>query len=300
MRLRSLLFVGTVLGISGLDGDPLSRTWQRMDGGAWQIASESIEEPSVSDAREGRSTVCPAGMIAIDGTMRSGPEDAIERLQDTTCLEWQPNSFPGRCLRFDADRWRALMLTLPVRPMRFCIDRFEYPNRRGAFPVISVTWHEARNSCAREAKRLCTEDEWTFACEGEEAKPYPYGYARDDEACVIDRQSPAFNPVALSRRDSFAWVQELDRLWRGEPSGAYERCRSPFGVRDLTGNVDEWTTSTRSSGFQSILKGGYWGPIRARCRPSTRAHGEGFAFYQQGFRCCADIGDGTRAALHPE
>jgi formylglycine-generating enzyme required for sulfatase activity len=60
-----------------------------------------------------------------------------------------------------------------------------------------------------------------------------------------------------------------------------------FGVYDLIGNVDEWTRSA-VRGRPSILKGGYWGPVRTRCRPTTRAHGESHAFYQQGFRCCAD------------
>lgn len=171
--------------------------------------------------------------------------------------------------------------------MRFCIDRYEHPNRRGAFPVVATTWSEARATCASAGKRLCTEDEWTLACEGNDALPYPYGFVRDDEACVIDRRNPAFDAESLSNRSTDAYADELDRLWRGEPSGARPRCRSPFGVHDLTGNVDEWTITTRRSGMKSILKGGYWGPIRARCRPSTRAHGEDFAFYQIGFRCCA-------------
>jgi MYXO-CTERM domain-containing protein len=56
----------------------------------------------------------------------------------------------------------------------------------------------------------------------------------------------------------------------------------------MTGNVDEWTHSARSTGFASVLKGGYWGPVRARCRPATRAHNEDFVAYQQGFRCCGE------------
>jgi len=74
----------------------------------------------------------------------------------------------------------------------------------------------------------------------------------------------------------------------------------------MTGNVDEWviheehfTTPElpgKKAPFISGLKGGYWGPIRAACRPVTTAHNELFFFYQVGFRCCADAkekGDGV-------
>jgi hypothetical protein len=42
------------------------------------------------------------------------------------------------------------------------------------------------------------------------------------------------------------------------------------------------------SAHTSGLKGGYWGPVRDRCRATTIAHSEGFRFYQIGFRCCSD------------
>jgi hypothetical protein len=228
-------------------------------------------------------------MVAIAGAMKLAAAGAIESLQSGTCLEWQSKSTPARCLAFDRARWAGVAAELSVTPMRFCIDRFEYPNRFGGYPLIAVTWDEAQTLCHEEGKRLCTEDEWTFACEGEAALPYPYGFTRDASVCVIDRLNPPFDPVALTERSSAKYVAELDRLWRGERSGTSPGCRSTFGVYDLTGNVDEWTSSTRPEGFRSILKGGYWGPIRARCRPSTRAHAPSFAFYQQGFRCCSEL-----------
>ena len=145
-----------------------------------------------------------------------------------------------------------------------------------------------RDSCKKGSKRLCTESEWTFACEGEEVRPYPYGWTRDTTACVIDRSWRPFAEGALQPRDGDNARQELDRLWQGEPSGSRGGCKSPFGVYDMTGNVDEWTRSVNSTGFASVLKGGYWGPVRARCRPATRAHNEDFVAYQQSFRCCGD------------
>jgi formylglycine-generating enzyme required for sulfatase activity len=149
---------------------------------------------------------------------------------------------------------------------------------------------------------LCTEDEWTFACEGEEATPYPTGYMRDETACVIDRPWKLFDERRLAVRDSTLAIAEIDYVWQGEASGARPGCRSPFGVYDMTGNVDEWTSSVQHEGYRSIFKGGYWGPVRARCRAATRAHNEDFYFYQQGFRCCTDAPraeEGARSMVPP-
>ncbi|HEX4446904.1 MAG TPA: SUMF1/EgtB/PvdO family nonheme iron enzyme, partial [Polyangiaceae bacterium] len=185
-------------------------------------------------------------------------------------------------------KWTRIARDLPVRPEHFCVDRFEYPNRKGGYPIIAVTWHEAGALCTQRGARLCTEDEWTFACEGEDARPYPTGFVRDPKTCVVDRPWKLFDERLLAVRDSSLAISEIDYVWQGEASGSRPLCRSPFGVYDTTGNVDEWTRSVQHEGYQSIFKGGYWGPVRARCRASTRAHNEEFYFYQQGFRCCAD------------
>ncbi|HEY3820160.1 MAG TPA: SUMF1/EgtB/PvdO family nonheme iron enzyme [Polyangiaceae bacterium] len=272
--------------------EPLDHEWRLIDDAHWQIVSPgATEDPEVTDAREGTRGDCGAGMVEVRGEMLdegSGYFDVVEALQRNTCVDWITRTFPERCARFDQGRWRSVSANLPRRSMHFCIDRFEYPNLRGAFPWIMVDWNEARAICGREGKRLCTEAEWTFACEGEQASPYPYGYERDARACVIDRTWRAYKAGALFPRDTQAARAELDRLWQGEASGARALCRSPFGVYDMTGNVDEWTTSIVPGERPSILKGGYWGPVRTRCRPSTRAHGPDFSFYQQGLRCCAD------------
>jgi hypothetical protein len=68
---------------------------------------------------------------------------------------------------------------------------------------------------------------------------------------------------------------------------------SPYGVHDLTGNVDEWVVNEEGSfngpEFDSGLKGGYWGPVRNRCRPMTTDHNHWHRGYQIGFRCCSEI-----------
>jgi formylglycine-generating enzyme required for sulfatase activity len=251
-------------------------------------ASEAVE---TTDAAEGTRGRCGPGMVEIEGSMKvagAGYYDEVDALQRQSCDEWITRAFPERCARFDRGKWLTVSRGLPTQAKHFCIDRFEYPNRRGAYPWVSVSWTEAESICQAEGERLCTESEWTFACEGDEASPYPYGYDRDAQACVIDRPWRPVDEDALASRESGKARAEIDRLWQGEPSGARPRCRSSFGVYDMTGNVDEWTISVVPAERPSILKGGYWGPVRDRCRPSTRAHGEDYAFYQQGFRCCTD------------
>lgn len=270
----------------------LGHDWHLREGKHWQIDSGAAEDPAVIDAAEGTRGACAVGMVEIEGQMKAAAAqylDGMDELQKSVCTEWIDREFPERCARFDRDHWLRVSRDLPTTALHYCIDRFEYPNLRGAYPWIEVTWHEARAVCEQEGKRLCTEDEWTFACEGEEALPYPYGYHRDSEACVIDRIWRPVDEVALEGRTDERALREIDSLWQGEASGERRRCRSPFGVYDMTGNVDEWTVSVRHGERPSILKGGYWGAVRARCRPSTRAHGEDFSFYQQGFRCCSDV-----------
>ncbi len=269
------------------DEKPLAREWRSIEGKHWQVAGPPGEDPATTDAREGNRGSCSAGMIEVRGKMKTIANG--DHLQQSICKKWITRTFPERCAEFDREKWLAMTAKVPLVDKHFCIDRYEYPNRKGEYPIILLDWHEAGAICKGQGKRLCTEDEWTFACEGEEAMPYPYGYVRDPDACVVDKTwRPFVSSWALYGRASEQAKRELDGLWQGVASGTQPKCKSPFGVYDMIGNVDEWTRSSRP-GRQSILKGGYWGPVRTRCRPTTRAHGETHVFYQESVRCCADL-----------
>jgi formylglycine-generating enzyme required for sulfatase activity len=200
------------------------------------------------------------------------------------CLEWIDEK-RDRCQKYDPKP----ICEGKIEKRRFCVDRYEYPNQKGVYPAVMTSYIDADAACKAEGKRLCTSSEWTFACEGEEKLPYPYGSERDATACNIDR------PYRLPEMEAFSHDKkissEIDRLDQRVASGSMERCVSPFGVHDMTGNVDEWVVNERPDPEKNIdisaLKGGYFGPIRARCRPMTNSHNRWFRFYQVGFRCCA-------------
>ena len=159
-------------------------------------------------------------------------------------------------------------------------------------PQVLVDWADATRACEGAGKRLCAEDEWLFACEGEAMLPYATGYDRDPTACVMDRPYVE-RPKTLARWDACMASPECRRDFRKvdqrEPSGAFERCVSPFGVHDMNGNVNEWVSLPGEAyPHRSGLKGGWWGPVRDRCRPTVRFHDESDWGYEIGFRCCAD------------
>jgi len=225
-------------------------------------------------AKEPETMSCPDGMVEVEGSYCPSFEQK--------CVKWLDPANRTRCAEFAPSG----PCEGTAVPKHFCIDRFEYPNQEGMKPVVARTWEEARDACSAEGKRRCGDTEWTLACEGEERLPYPYGLARDAEACNIDRPHIEADPGSFTNpktRD-----KEIARLWQGEPSGARAACESPYGVFDMTGNVDEWVENESGTPHRSGLKGGHWGPVRNRCRPMTTAHDETFSFYQIGFRCCAD------------
>jgi formylglycine-generating enzyme required for sulfatase activity len=183
----------------------------------------------------------------------------------------------------------------------FCIDEYEYPNEKGAHPTWMITWYDAQATCLSLGKRLCYASEWTMACEGPDKTPFPYGWERDHDACNSDNQ---WIPPSLDKMyavdppdagDAAVQAPELARLDQSAPSGAYERCVSGFGARDMTGNFDEWVIEDApllprgpDKGLWAALKGGAWGHVRNACRPKTTSHSPGWTYYFVGFRCCAD------------
>ena len=226
-------------------------------------------------------SACPPETVEVSGEWCPWLEQACIRpvdpkhVEQDRCAEFAPT---GRCMG------------TPVRK-HFCIDRYEWPNQAGVKPMVYVDWTGAKERCERVGRRLCSESEWTLACEGAERLPYPYGYARNAEACNIDR--PYILPDDVKLFNPRTQESELSRLDQRDPSGARDSCVSPYGVFDMTGNVDEWVVNETGHDdekpYVSGLKGGYWGPVRDRCRPMTTDHNPSYRYYQIGFRCCADV-----------
>jgi formylglycine-generating enzyme required for sulfatase activity len=195
----------------------------------------------------------------------------------------------------------------------FCIDRFEAPNVAGASPLVMYSFVESVAWCEHRGKRLCFDDEWTRACEGLAQNAYPYGdhvpgVCNDDELWKVYDQSklngwpwtvskPEIDTLdelftaagAVSTSGQVA-ADHVAELYQAEGSGVNADCHGPDFVFDLTGNVEEWTRRSDGGGgpeFSGSLKGRYWAEART-CQSAVTTHGDGFRFYEIGFRCCSD------------
>ncbi|MCA9627247.1 MAG: SUMF1/EgtB/PvdO family nonheme iron enzyme [Myxococcales bacterium] len=269
-------------------------TWFQVERLNWQ-ASARNEQALSEQSAPGDVRGCPPGMLRVKGALlldANGHDDtdAVQLAQNQSCKKWrtEDHGVNGLCDGFDRSDWLERSRRLQRRAIDVCVDRFEFPNAFGEFPLVVVTFAEAEGYCERLNKRLCDENEWTLACEGEEGVPYPYGYVRDKQKCNIDVLAPGPDKDTFRPRTTAHTASGVDFAWQGKRSGESSACVSPYGVYDMTGNVDEWTRSVRRHGYRMILKGGHWGPARQRCRPQTRGHGPHYVRYDQGFRCCSD------------
>lgn len=169
------------------------------------------------------------------------------------------------------------------RPLRFCIDRFEYAAESEALPAHHLNFVSASKACRARNKRLCLESEWTLACEGPEQAPYPYGWSREPK-CNQDRSD------LYEMKQGRQALRDLRRA-----ASIDSECKSPFGVYDMVGNVDELVQKDRGAHYpyRNALKGGWWMAGRNRCRPATTAHDDHYKDMQTGTRCCADAAPGA-------
>ncbi len=235
---------------------------------AVEHATEPTAPPSAArPAEHSTAGQCPANMVLVEGDYC--PDVRHE------CKRWLEEK--GKYAYYRCEEYtRATCVSKEREHKRFCMDRDEWVPHGEKLPANVKSWTDAQRTCEAEGKRVCLESEWNFACEGEEMRPYPYGWKRDPEACNADLTD-------IYRADGK--LRDLRVSADDKP-----RCVSPFGVHNLTGNLEEWTTIDVSASNipRPAMKGAYWQPSRNHCRAAQTAHDRYYKGTETGFRCCAE------------
>jgi len=145
-------------------------------------------------------------------------------------------------------------------------DYFNNPDFKD-YPVVYVTWGQAKTYCEWADRRLPTEAEWERAGRGDDMRTFPWGEDKPDERFAN------FNML----------VKDTSRV------GSYPMGASPFGVLDMAGNVAEWTNDIyrgnyyavsdlinptgppAGSSFIRVVRGGSLGDAEINIRVSKRS-----------------------------
>lgn len=172
----------------------------------------------------------PAGLLGR-GTPVGEMAAVARRYADTGVpVEWYKKEAPRAEIHVPAFRIARTPVTVGQWALFAAATGRTASQTRADHPVTGITWEAAAAYCRwlgdrlDIAVRLPAEDEWERAARGDDGREFPWGEEyRTGLANSVDFGIGTTTPVG-----SF-------------PEGA-----SPFGVLDMAGNVDEWTSALYS------------------------------------------------------
>ncbi len=227
-----------------------------------RLAKKKEEKKKLEQSKKKKSLDAEADALLAAAMEENKKETVVKK--DGKCpkgmIKIKEGSFKYGSPASDPTRGPSDPLLKTINLNTYCIDRYESKG------PISFTQAEAR--CKRKKKRICTTQEWEKACKGKYNRKFPYGNK--------------FNASKCNTADADGEPRKYKR------TGSFKKCRSPYGLYDMSGNLSEWTKSGNSS--RQILKGGSYKSedFDAKCS-SVKKASKGSRKSTYGYRCCSNL-----------
>ena len=166
------------------------------------------------------------------------------------------------------------------------------------YPVVCVSWRDAQEFCHRLSRelsqnfRLPSEAEWEYACRAGTTTPFSFG--------------EILTPMLANYHGHYVYGGGPTGAYRGETTEVGQFPANSWGLHDMHGNVLEWCEDRRHLHYYgaptdgtawggrhmkgSVLRGGSWLNIPARCRSAYRyAYSRGGRGNNIGFRVVCSV-----------
>jgi formylglycine-generating enzyme required for sulfatase activity len=210
--------------------------WAELRHGLAKIRSGAAitSSPVAAEARLGRMVRISAGSFMMGSKDGYADERPVHKV-DVAAFEMDETEVTVAAYKACVDAGKC------TAPNTDGLCNWGKPDR-DRHPVNCVDWEQSKAFCEWAGKRLPSEEEWEYAARGKEGRNNPWGndelggqlcWKRSEGTCVVG----------------------------SHPSGD-----TPTGLKDMAGNVWEWTSSGYSEDYNKnraisirVARGGSWG-----------------------------------------